>query len=53
MHVPQWLHNMYNGLDKGEQTIRNLMGANMDMVKVLAKKKRLGIFIFIHLIAVN
>jgi methylenetetrahydrofolate reductase (NADPH) len=40
VHVPQWLHKMYDGLDKGDQTTRNLMGANiaMDMVKVLAKE---------------
>jgi methylenetetrahydrofolate reductase (NADPH) len=40
VHVPQWLHKMYEGLDKNDQTTRNLMGANiaMDMVKVLAKE---------------
>jgi methylenetetrahydrofolate reductase (NADPH) len=40
VHVPQWLHKMYDGLDKDDQTTRNLMGANiaMDMVKVLAKE---------------
>jgi methylenetetrahydrofolate reductase (NADPH) len=40
VHVPQWLHKMYHGLDKDDQTTRNLMGANiaMDMVKVLAKE---------------
>ncbi|WP_299080214.1 methylenetetrahydrofolate reductase [uncultured Paraglaciecola sp.] len=40
VHVPQWLHKMYGGLDKDDQTTRNLMGANiaMDMVKVLAKE---------------
>ena len=40
VHVPQWLHKMYDGLDKDDQTSRNLMGANiaMDMVKVLAKE---------------
>jgi methylenetetrahydrofolate reductase (NADPH) len=40
VHVPQWLHQMYEGLDKDDQTTRNLMGANiaMDMVKVLAKE---------------
>jgi methylenetetrahydrofolate reductase (NADPH) len=40
VHVPQWLHKMYNDLDKDDQTTRNLMGANiaMDMVKVLAKE---------------
>jgi methylenetetrahydrofolate reductase (NADPH) len=40
VHVPQWLHKMYEGLDKDDQTTRNLMGANiaMDMVKVLAKE---------------
>ena len=40
VHVPQWLHKMYDGLDKEDQTTRNLMGANiaMDMVKVLAKE---------------
>ena len=40
VHVPHWLHKMYDGLDKDDQTTRNLMGANiaMDMVKVLAKE---------------
>lgn len=40
VHVPNWLHKMYDGLDKDDQTTRNLMGANiaMDMVKVLAKE---------------
>ncbi len=40
VHVPQWLHKMYDGVDKDDQTTRNLMGANiaMDMVKVLAKE---------------
>ncbi|MFT2091786.1 methylenetetrahydrofolate reductase [Paraglaciecola sp. 2405UD69-4] len=40
VHVPQWLHKMYDGLDKDDQTTRNLMGASiaMDMVKVLAKE---------------
>jgi methylenetetrahydrofolate reductase (NADPH) len=40
VHVPQGLHKMYEGLDKNDQTTRNLMGANiaMDMVKVLAKE---------------
>jgi methylenetetrahydrofolate reductase (NADPH) len=40
VHVPQWLHKMYDGLDKDDQTTRNLMGANiaMDIVKVLAKE---------------
>ena len=40
VHVPNWLHHMYEGLDKDDQTTRNLMGASiaMDMVKVLAKE---------------
>jgi methylenetetrahydrofolate reductase (NADPH) len=40
VHVPQWLHKMYDGLDHDDQTTRNLMGASiaMDMVKVLAKE---------------
>jgi methylenetetrahydrofolate reductase (NADPH) len=40
VHVPQWLHKMYSGLETDDQTTRNLMGANiaMDMVKVLAKE---------------
>jgi len=40
VHVPQWLHKMYCGLAKDDQTTRNLMGANiaMDMVKVLSKE---------------
>jgi len=40
VHVPTWLHKMFNGLDQDDQTTRNLMGATiaMDMVKVLAKE---------------
>lgn len=40
VHVPSWLHKMYEGIEKEDQTTRNLMGANiaMDMVKVLAKE---------------
>lgn len=40
VHVPNWLHRMYEGIDKDDQTTRNLMGASiaMDMVKVLAKE---------------
>ncbi len=40
VHVPNWLHSMYEGLDADDQTTRNLLGANiaMDMVKVLAKE---------------
>jgi methylenetetrahydrofolate reductase (NADPH) len=40
VHVPAWLHKMFNGLDQDDQTARNLMGATiaMDMVKVLAKE---------------
>lgn len=40
VHVPNWLHSMYDGLDNDDQTTRNLLGANiaMDMVKVLAKE---------------
>jgi methylenetetrahydrofolate reductase (NADPH) len=40
VHVPHWLHKMYDGVDKDDQTTRNLMGANiaMNMVKVLAKE---------------
>jgi methylenetetrahydrofolate reductase (NADPH) len=40
VHVPQWLHKMYSGLEQDDQTTRNLMGATiaMDMVKVLAKE---------------
>ena len=40
VHVPNWLHKMYEGLDKDDQTTRNLLGASisMDMVKVLAKE---------------
>lgn len=40
VHVPGWLHKMYEGIEKEDQTTRNLMGANiaMDMVKVLAKE---------------
>ncbi len=53
VHVPGWLHKMYDGLDQDDQATRNLLGANiaMDMVKVLAKE---GVkhfhFIFIPLI---
>lgn len=40
VHVPGWLHSMYDGLEKEDQTTRNLLGASiaMDMVKVLAKE---------------
>ena len=40
VHVPGWLHKLYDGLDKDDQATRNLLGANiaMDMVKVLAKE---------------
>lgn len=40
VHVPNWLHHMYDGLDDEDQTTRNLLGASiaMDMVKVLAKE---------------
>ncbi len=40
VHVPNWLHRMYEGLDQEDQTTRNLLGASiaMDMVKVLAKE---------------
>lgn len=40
VHVPGWLHKMYQGLDADDQATRNLLGANiaMDMVKVLAKE---------------
>ena len=40
VHVPNWLHRMYDGLEQEDQTTRNLLGASiaMDMVKVLAKE---------------
>lgn len=40
VHVPAWLHKMYDGLEKDDQATRNLLGANiaMEMVKVLAKE---------------
>ncbi|MEM0909928.1 MAG: methylenetetrahydrofolate reductase [Pseudomonadota bacterium] len=40
VHVPSWLHKMFDGLDEDDQATRNLIGANiaMDMVKVLAKE---------------
>lgn len=40
VHVPAWLHKMYDGLEADDQATRNLLGANiaMDMVKVLAKE---------------
>ena len=40
VHVPNWLHRTFEGLDDDDQTTRNLLGASiaMDMVKVLAKE---------------
>lgn len=40
VHVPNWLHKMYEGVEKNDQTTRNLLGASiaMDQVKVLAKE---------------
>ena len=40
VHVPNWLHKMYEGLEDDDQVSRNLIGANiaMDLVKVLAKE---------------
>lgn len=40
VHVPGWLHKLYDGLEQDDQATRNLLGANiaMDMVKVLAKE---------------
>lgn len=40
VHVPNWLHKVYEGLDDEDQISRNLIGANiaMDLVKVLAKE---------------
>jgi len=40
VHVPGWLHKLYEGLDADDQTTRNLLGANiaMEQVKVLAKE---------------
>lgn len=40
VHVPNWLHRQFDGLDEADQTTRNLLGANiaMDIVKVLAKE---------------
>ena len=40
VHVPGWLHKMFDGLDADDQATRNLIGANiaMDQVKVLAKE---------------
>jgi methylenetetrahydrofolate reductase (NADPH) len=40
VHVPNWLHTMYQGLDEKDQVSRNLIGANiaMNLVKVLAKE---------------
>ncbi|ALS97200.1 methylenetetrahydrofolate reductase [Lacimicrobium alkaliphilum] len=40
VHVPQWLHKMYEGLDEADQTTRNLLGASiaMDMTRILAKE---------------
>lgn len=40
VHVPQWLHKMYQGLDDADQTTRNLLGASiaMDMTRILAKE---------------
>lgn len=40
VHIPAWLHKLFEGLDEDDQATRNLIGANiaMDMVKVLAKE---------------
>ncbi|AXR08571.1 methylenetetrahydrofolate reductase [Salinimonas sediminis] len=40
VHVPGWMHKMFDGLDKDDQTTRNLLGASiaMEQVKVLAKE---------------
>ena len=40
VHVPDWLHKQFSGLEEDDQATRNLLGANiaMDMVKVLAKE---------------
>ncbi|BDX04681.1 methylenetetrahydrofolate reductase [Planctobacterium marinum] len=40
VHVPNWLHHMFEGLEDDDQTTRNLLGASiaMDTVKVLAKE---------------
>jgi len=40
VHIPAWLHKLFEGLDDDDQATRNLIGANiaMDMVKVLAKE---------------
>ena len=40
VHVPGFLHKMFDGLDDDDQATRNLIGANiaMDQVKVLAKE---------------
>jgi methylenetetrahydrofolate reductase (NADPH) len=40
VHIPSWLHHMFDGLDTQDQTTRNLLGANiaMNMVKVLVKE---------------
>ncbi|WP_026376471.1 methylenetetrahydrofolate reductase [Aestuariibacter salexigens] len=40
VHVPGWLHKLFEGLDEDDQTTRNLLGASiaMDLVKVLAKE---------------
>ncbi|WP_218354506.1 methylenetetrahydrofolate reductase [Alteromonas lipotrueiana] len=40
VHVPGWMHKMFDGLAEDDQTTRNLLGANiaMEQVKVLAKE---------------
>lgn len=40
VHVPGWLHKMFDGVAEDDQTTRNLLGANiaMEQVKVLAKE---------------
>lgn len=40
VHIPAWLHKLFEGLDDDDQATRNLIGANiaMDIVKVLAKE---------------
>lgn len=39
VHIPNWMHSLYDGLDDDQNT-RNLLGASiaMDMVKVLRKE---------------
>lgn len=40
VHIPAYVHKMFDGLDKNDQTTKNLLGASIaiEMVKVLAQE---------------